>query len=130
MSAVLRALKKAKGLGSGHNGTHHFISQRVSGVILIPLVLYFLCSIISLVAAKGHIEVSRWFTNPINSAMVLAFVLMGFYHASLGGQVVIEDYVHCKKTKWLSLIVVRGVCIIFASIAFASIIRLIRVGLI
>ena len=51
MSSVFQALKRAKGLGSGHNGTHHFIVQRTTAVILIPVVLYFLCSIISLVGA-------------------------------------------------------------------------------
>ncbi|MBV7435353.1 succinate dehydrogenase, hydrophobic membrane anchor protein [Cardiobacteriaceae bacterium TAE3-ERU3] len=122
--SILNELKKAKGLGSGHNGTHHFIVQRVSAVILIPLVLYFLYSIVRITGAHDYQAVQAWFANPINSALVLAFMITGFYHAALGVQVVIEDYVHHEQIKWLSLIAVRGVCLIGALIAITSILSL------
>lgn len=122
--SILKALKQAKGLGSGHNGTHHFIVQRVSAVILIPLVLYFFYAVLRLIGAENFYEVTRWFANPFNAGLLLAFVLTGFYHAALGVQVVIEDYVHCEKAKWLALIAVKGVCVIFAAIAVVSILRL------
>lgn len=122
--SILNELKKAKGLGSGHNGTHHFIVQRVSAVILIPLVLYFLYSIVRITGAHDYHAVQHWFSNPINSALVLAFVITGFYHAALGLQVVIEDYVHHEQIKWLSLIAVRGLCLIGALIAITSILSL------
>lgn len=124
MSSVFQALKRAKGLGSGHNGTHHFIVQRTTAVILIPVVLYFLCSIISLVGAETFHEVLVWFRNPFNSGMAIVFFLTGFYHAALGVQVVIEDYVHQEPVKWLALIAVKAVCVIFAAVAVVSILRL------
>lgn len=124
MSSVFQALKRAKGLGSGHNGTHHFIVQRTTAVILIPVVLYFLCSVISLVGAETFHEVLTWFRNPFNSGMAIVFFLMGFYHAALGVQVVIEDYVHQEPVKWLALIAVKAVCMIFAAVAVVSILRL------
>lgn len=122
--SILNELKKVKGLGSGHNGTHHFIVQRVSAVILIPLVLYFLYSIVRITGAHDYQAVQHWFSSPINSALVLAFVITGFYHAALGLQVVIEDYVHHEQIKWLSLISVRGLCLIGALIAITSILSL------
>lgn len=122
--SILRALNKAKGLGSGHNGTHHFIVQRVSAVVLIPLVLYFFYAVVRLVGAPDFYAITQWFSNPFNAGLLLAFVLTGFYHAALGVQVVIEDYVHCEKAKWLSLIAVKGICVIFAAIAVVSILRL------
>ncbi|UJF24276.1 succinate dehydrogenase, hydrophobic membrane anchor protein [Suttonella sp. R2A3] len=122
--SILQSLKKAKGLGSGHNGTHHFIVQRASAVILIPLVLYFLFSLIVLSDAEGFAAVQAWFANPLNSGLSLAFIITGFYHAALGLQVVIEDYIHHEQSKWLALIAVKGVCLIGALIAIVSIIRL------
>lgn len=122
--SIFEALKKAKGLGSGHNGTHHFIVQRVSAVILIPLVLYFLYSIIRISGAHSYHAVQEWFANPLNSGLVLAFMITGFYHAALGLQVVIEDYVHHEQIKWLSLIIVRGLCFIGALIAITSVLSL------
>lgn len=124
MSAVLRALKKAKGLGSGHNGTEHFIAQRSTAVILIILALYFLYAIVRLVGAHDYHHLIAWFANPFNSGMLIAFILAGFYHATLGVQVVIEDYVHLEKLKWLSLIAVRGLALICATTAVIAIIRL------
>ena len=122
--SILNALRKAKGLGSGHSGTHHFIVQRASAVILIPLVLYFVYAILALVAAKDFYAVTQWFANPFHAGLMLAFMLTGFYHAALGVQVVIEDYVHCEKSKWLALIAAKGICVIFAAIAVVSILRL------
>lgn len=122
--SILHALRKAKGLGSGHNGTHHFIVQRVSAVILIPLVLYFFYAVISLIAAKDFYALTQWFANPFHAGLLLVFMLAGFYHAALGLQVVIEDYVHCEKGKWLALIAVKGICAVCAAIAVVSILRL------
>lgn len=124
MSSVFQALKRAKGLGSGHNGTHHFMVQRTTAVILIPLVLYFFCSVIALVGADNFRQVAAWFSNPFNSGMTIAFFLTGFYHAAVGVQVVIEDYVHQEQAKWLALIVVKAVAVIFAAVAVVSILRL------
>lgn len=124
MSSVFQALKRAKGLGSGRNGTQHFIAQRSSAVILIPLVLYFLCAVVKLVGAQDFAQVTAWFANPFNSGMAIAFFLTGFYHAALGAQVVIEDYVHHEQFKWLALIAVKAVCVMFAAAAVVSILRL------
>lgn len=122
--SILRALNKAKGLGSGHNGTHHFIVQRASALLLMPLVLYFAYAVVRLTGAEDFYAITRWFANPFNAGLTIAFMLTGFYHAALGIQVVIEDYVHCEKAKWLSLIAVKGACVIFAAIAVVSILRL------
>ncbi|SUO94955.1 succinate dehydrogenase, hydrophobic membrane anchor protein [Suttonella ornithocola] len=122
--SILTALKQAKGLGSGHNGTHHFIVQRLTAVMLIPLVLYFLYAIILLTGAKTFADVTHWFANPFNSGVLITFLVTAFYHAALGLQVVIEDYIHCEKSKWLLLIAVRGLGVLFAIIAVVSVLRL------
>lgn len=124
MSTLFKALTHAKGAGSGHNGTAHFIAQRATAIILIPLTLYFLIAILCLVKAENYAAVGAWFANPVNSGLAIAWILTGFYHAALGVQVVIEDYVHCEKLKWLSVIAVRGLSLIFAAIAVVSVVRL------
>lgn len=122
--SIFDAMKKAKGLGSGHNGTQHFINQRVSAVILIPLALYFLYTIIGLTGVENYAGIKAWFANPFHSGLILAFMLTAFYHAAIGVQVVIEDYVHHEKIKWLSLIIVRFLCLVGALIAITAIISL------
>lgn len=122
--SILQALKGAKGLGSAHNGTHHFIVQRATAVILVPLVAYFFYSIAVLAHARDYAQVLVWFGNPLRSGLLLAFMVTGFYHAAVGVQVVIEDYVHDELLKWVSLIALRGACLIGASVAVLSIIKL------
>ncbi|WP_072280827.1 succinate dehydrogenase, hydrophobic membrane anchor protein [Rappaport israeli] len=122
--SIFKSLKKVKGLGSAGNGTGHFIYQRASALTLIPLALYFLYALFRLATAHHLGEVHSFFANPFNSALALAFVLAGFYHGALGAQVVIEDYVHCEKTKWLSIIAINNACFIGAIIASISILRL------
>lgn len=122
--SVFKGLKQAKGLGSGHNGTQHFIAMRIAGGFLIPLVLYFFYSVVRLVGAENYQAVEAWFANPLNMALASAFVIAGFVQAGLGLQVVIEDYVHHEKLKYLFLIIVKFNCFIGILIGIASILKL------
>lgn len=124
MSSLFQALTKAKGTGSAKNGTQHFIMQRTTALLLIPIVIYFLCAIVQLVHADDYGDVVEWFHSPFNSGISTLFIIIGFYHGILGLQVVIEDYVHCEKLKWASLIIIKFICLLFAAAAIISIIRL------
>lgn len=122
--SIRTPLAKAKGLGSARNGTGHFIIQRLTAILLIPLVLYFPFAISSLVKAQTYSDVLLWFDNPLHSGLVLAFMAAAFYHGALGLQVIIEDYVHNEKAKLASLIGMKIVLFIAAIVAFISIIKL------
>lgn len=122
--SILQNLKAAKGLGSGRNGTQHFIAQRTVSVILIPLVLYFFYAVIAIVAADDYAALKAWFSSPVHMGLLSAFAIAGFYQSALGLQMVIEDYIHHELTKYLALIWVKGGCLIGALVAVASILRL------
>ena len=130
MNSLFQALKGAKGLGSGHNGTHHFIVQRGTAIMLSPLALYFCYAVVALVGCDNYQEVIHWFANPINSGLAASLVCIGFYHGALGMQVIIEDYVHHHLLNWLCLTVVKGGCFICALVALIAIIKLSVLGFI
>lgn len=114
-------LGKAIGLGSAQSGAHHWWMQRVTAVALIPLALWFVWSLMSLLGADQAI-VQAWIRQPINAALLMALVIAMFYHAQLGLQVVIEDYVH---TGWLEIslqILVKFAAIIGALICTFAIV--------
>lgn len=95
------SLGRVRGLGSARHGVSHWWFQRVTAVAMIPLIVWFVTSVISVMISPDINIVVGWFSSPINSLlMVLLFCAM-FFHAKLGLQVVIEDYVKapcCKYT--------------------------------
>lgn len=114
-------LGKAIGLGSAQSGAHHWWMQRVTAVALIPLALWFVWALMSLLGAD-QATVQAWISQPLNAAMLMALVIAMFYHAQLGLQVVIEDYVH---TGWLEIslqILVKFAAIIGALICTFAIV--------
>jgi succinate dehydrogenase / fumarate reductase membrane anchor subunit len=120
-------MSRVEGLGSAHSGVHHWIHQKVTAAANIPLVLWAIWSTMTLAAAGAGYDVVRgFFAQPCNAIMVLLFLLSVFYHAALGLQVVIEDYVHCEKMKMVTLIAVK--LIIFA-LAVASVFSVLKLAL-
>ncbi len=93
--AYKSALAKAQGLGSAKSGTMHWWMQRVTAVALIPLSFWVILFIKQLLSAPFN-DMQQWLVNPINASLLLAWVCLGFYHAVLGLQIVIEDYVSAE----------------------------------
>ena len=118
-------LKTARGLGSAKYGTHHFVVQRVTAIALIGLSLYMLYLIVSWIGGD-YASVRASVANPCNAVLLSAFVIAMFWHARLGLQVVIEDYVHTPGLAIASQIAVVFVC---ALAALASVLAIIRIAL-
>lgn len=96
------ALYRAMGLGSAKSGARHWWLQRVSAVALIPLLVWFIASLVAHVGG-GYDEVSSWLGQPVVAvAMILLFVAT-FWHMMLGLRVIIEDYVHADRLKFAML---------------------------
>lgn len=92
-------LSKAIGLGSAGHGFSHWWWQRVTAIALIPLTLWFVISVLSLLGGD-YLAARGWLSSPVNATLLLLFVLTALFHGQTGLQVVIEDYIH---TKWLNL---------------------------
>jgi len=106
-------LGRALGLGSAKEGVEHWWLQRITAVALVPLSLWFVIAIIRLVGADVD-SVREWVGNPLPAILLVLLLFATFYHASLGLQVVIEDYVHGELTKLGLVIIVRLACFAFA----------------
>jgi len=95
-------LGRANGLGSAREGVGHFYAQRVTAIAMIPLSLWFVVSVIRLTHAD-HAALLVWAGEPINATLLLLTVLTALYHALLGVEVVIADYVHGETLKFALL---------------------------
>ncbi len=112
-------LARVRGLGAANEGAGHWLSQRLSGVALIPLVLWFVFSIVDLTGADLA-AFKTWAGAHYNPLLLILLSLAMFYHAQLGLRVVIEDYIHNEAVKTVSLALVRlGAIFLGASCVFA-----------
>lgn len=90
-------LATARGLGSGSNGTWHWIEQRITAVILVVFVLWLLYFCAAIFGGNPSVPNSiAIIQKPYNAIMLMIFTIATYYHAYLGIQVVIEDYVSCR----------------------------------
>ena len=99
-------LGRVRGLGSAKHGVLHWWHQRLSAVALVPLSLWFVIALLGHVGAP-HAEVVAWVASPLVTVLLLALIAATFYHAELGLQVVIEDYVHGEFTKMALLVLMK-----------------------
>ena len=106
-------LGRAIGLGSAKEGVEHWWLQRITAVTLVPLSLWFVIAIIRLVGADSD-GVRDWVGNPLPAIMLVLLLIATFYHAALGLQVVIEDYIHAELTKLGLVVIVRLGCFALA----------------
>ncbi len=118
-------LKRAVGLGSAKDGTGHFIWQRITAIALLLLGAYLIGLFIALGGASyelAHFIVA----DTINATILVAFLIAMFWHAKLGLQVVIEDYVHTPALAAVAHLANIFVC---ALAAIASVLAVIRITL-
>lgn len=118
-------LARARGLGAAHEGTDHWMKQRITAIANIPLIIWFVFSVVSLKGAS-HAEFTSWLAEPVNAVLTILLVISTFYHAVLGSQVVVEDYIHSEWFKMLKLI---GMKLFFFALAVACIFSVLKIAL-
>jgi len=117
-------LGQVRGLGSAKEGTEHFWHQRITGLALVPLTIWFAVSIACL-AGADHNAVIDWLASPMVAVLVILFLGVGFYHLKIGVQVVIEDYIHSPWFKTGSLI---GVSFFCSVVGLASVLAVLKIA--
>ncbi len=93
MTQLRTPLKRARNWGSAKDGTHHFIWQRLTA-IAVALSGVWLLGIALTLRSADYAIVRGLVADPLNATVLIVFLLAAFWHARLGVQVVIEDYVH------------------------------------
>jgi succinate dehydrogenase / fumarate reductase membrane anchor subunit len=115
-------LAKVKGLGSAKEGTTHFWRQRLTALLLIPLVLWIGFSLAAL--PVDHATLVGWIQQPWVSVSLVLLVIVTFYHAQLGLQVVIEDYVSSHARRTVILLLSNLSCLLLGTIGVISVLKI------
>lgn len=116
-------LGRVRGLGSAKEGTEHFWAQRVTAIALVPLALWFVGSLAAYTGAD-FATAKAWLAEPFTAIVMILLVAIGFHHAQLGLQVVIEDYVSTEWIKVFSIIVVKLAAVALAVAAIFSVLKI------
>lgn len=100
------AIGRVRGLGSARDGTNHWKMQRLTALSNLVLVTWFVFSVASL-AGTDYLTVRAWLASPLAATLMILLVTSIFYHARLGLQVVVEDYVHHEGARIASLAAIQ-----------------------
>lgn len=118
-------LKRARGLGSAQFGVGHWWTQRVTAVGLIVLGLWFVMLVTNLLHAD-YATARAVVAKPWNTILLIAFLISMFWHAVLGLQVVIEDYVH---TRWKEIFLLVAIKFLAVLSVLAGTLAVLRIAL-
>ncbi|MBI1274676.1 succinate dehydrogenase, hydrophobic membrane anchor protein [bacterium] len=124
---LMTPLARVRGLGSAKSGVHHWWVQRISALAIVPLGLWFIYSLLHMVGG-GHAAMIGWFASPFNAIGMALLMWTMCYHAFLGLQVIVEDYVHCHLTQTASIILIKFVSFLLAAVSVLSIIKMHLLG--
>lgn len=116
-------LSRARGLGSAKEGVQHWWLQRLTALALIPLSLWFVASVVCMAGAT-RAEMIDWLNSPFSAGLLLLCLLATFWHALLGLQVVIEDYVHGEGAKLVWLLAIKALLWFLAVVSLLSVVKL------
>tara|TARA_X000000368_G_scaffold98697_1_gene75979 strand:- start:355 stop:684 length:330 start_codon:yes stop_codon:yes gene_type:complete len=83
------------------NATKKWIFLKISSVILLPLMLWFLFNLVSYYD-KSYDEVLLFFTSQPTKFLFSLFIIFAYFYSSLSISEVFEDYIESEKLKYVA----------------------------
>lgn len=112
---------RVRGLGSAHQGTHHWWHQRLTAGSNLLLVTWLVVSLLRL-PLYDYRSLVLWLQSPFGSVPLILAAISVFYHLRLGLQVVIEDYQH-DFSRIVAIVLLNFYAIAGAALAIFAILR-------
>ena len=121
--SIRTPLAIARNHGAAKDGVHHWWMQRLTALALVPLVLWFVISIISMVGASYE-RFTGWVSNPLVAALLIALLVATFYHAAIGLQVIYEDYISNHLRRRIIDVVTKFILTLLGLVSIIAVIGL------
>ena len=119
-------LAKVRGLGSAKSGVYHWWHQRLTAIAMVPLVLSAIYLVFR-IAGSSYNQAISLLQNPFYAAILLLLIITGFWHCMLGIQVVIEDYVGSEWGRITSIMIVKAILILLATLSALSLFKIVSI---
>ena len=107
-----------------NSGVDHWKLQRISAIVLIPIITWFVFSIV-IYMSKGYTEAIEWIINPINATFLIILFAVLFFHSGMGLHVVLEDYISDITLRRKTIILCNFLLFGLASISILSVLKII-----
>jgi succinate dehydrogenase / fumarate reductase membrane anchor subunit len=114
---------RVRGLGSAHSGAHHWLVQRFTAIGNLVLTSWFAVSLLGL-PNFSYVTLRDWLVSPVSATGLSLLIISVFWHARLGLQVVVEDYVHEHGAKFAAITALNLAAFGGAAFGLFSVIRL------
>jgi succinate dehydrogenase / fumarate reductase membrane anchor subunit len=114
---------RVRGLGSAHSGAHHWLIIRYTAIGSLVLSVWLGVSLL-LLPSFDFASIHEWIARPVPATAMALFIIANVWHARLGLQVVIEDYVHENGTKFASIVALNLATFAAGAFGLFCIIRL------
>ncbi|WP_296678988.1 succinate dehydrogenase, hydrophobic membrane anchor protein [Novosphingobium sp.] len=114
---------RVRGLGSAHSGTHHWLVQRFTAIGNLVLGLWLLLTLITM-GDHSYGAMKEFFAAPLPATALGLFVITTFWHARLGVQVMLEDYVHEPANKFAAMAALNLSAVAGAAFGLLCVVRL------
>jgi succinate dehydrogenase / fumarate reductase, membrane anchor subunit len=96
------SIGQVRGLGSAKHGSQHWIAQRFTAIGNLLLTLWLVGSLLLLPNFEWE-TVAAWLSQAVVAVPMMLMLISIFWHARLGLQVFIEDYVHDAGLKFATI---------------------------
>lgn len=96
------SIGRVRGLGSAKGGVHHWLLQRFTAIGNLISVLFLIVSLV-LLPDYSYGTIAEWIARPVPAVMMILLVVTTFWHARLGLQVLVEDYLHDHANKFAAI---------------------------
>ncbi|MBB4131715.1 succinate dehydrogenase, hydrophobic membrane anchor protein [Xanthomonas nasturtii] len=123
MSRYRTPLKNVRGLGAAKTGTEHFVMQRLTATALVVLAIWFVAFVLSLLGSDYTTAVAA-VSKPWNAVLLVGFLVAMFWHAQLGLQVVLEDYIHNSLLALALQTTVKFIAVLGAIVSIFAVARI------
>jgi succinate dehydrogenase / fumarate reductase membrane anchor subunit len=120
-------ISRARGLGASHHGVGHFITERVSGLALIPLALWGVFAGLRL-AGIGYEGAIEWVSIPLNTVLLCLLLVVALIHLKGAIQLVIEDYIQGFVIKSVLVIGNLFLCVLGGAVGVVAILKVAFTG--
>lgn len=102
---------------------HHWWAQRLTAILLTPLCLWFIMALAGAIGGD-HASVHAWIKSPLTSPLLILFILALFYHAQLGLEVIMEDYISNENTRNRSILLAQVAMFAAGLIAVLAVLKI------